>query len=131
MSDKCPTCGQLTRPSGDGRASEWRIRVRLYTIARQYSPVADSDPELALDAPGSLVVRGLPGVAMTLMNMAESHHGAPCEGLDASTLGNKIRGLRPTLSRRGGNAVWRVPYHVNGAHWLARVDIQREESGDA
>lgn len=133
----CPNCGHPIVGSleHDKRAVKWRVRVRLYDmIADDKSPQADSDPELAPDVPGTLVCAGLKGVADVVMQLAMTfHHTTQLPGLDAKTLDAKTPGLRPTLSRRGGNAVWRLPYDTQRtfdparreAAWMARVDLER------
>lgn len=112
----------------DGRAAAWRVRVRLYDLAKsQDDPEADSDTDTAADYPGDMVLRGLPAVADYLAELAQAFHGGPCAGMDAETMAHRLKSLRPTLSRRGGNARWRVPYSppTNG-EWLAVVNIARE-----
>lgn len=151
MTTPCPTCGQpprtATAPPVDGRAIDWRVRVRLYRAARLDTPEADSDPDLPAAANGATICYGLPGVADHLRALADGFHGQPCAGLDQETLRHRLNSLRPTLSRRGGNAVWRVPYTVQPPvrdqnrlapehvilrelepqAWLARVDVERVE----
>jgi hypothetical protein len=119
----------------DARAAQWRCRFRLYDARNMDEPAADSDPELRPDQAGTVIVRGLSGVAAELMQLAATFHNtADLFGLDPHELARRLKALRPTLSRRKGNAVWRVPYdtaetysaqagHVPG--WLARVDIGR------
>lgn len=116
-----------TEESQDGREAYWRTRVRLFKPGSKGEPEADSDPDLGADMPGSQVIAGLPGVAAYLLELATGFHGGPCVGLDMEKLKHRLKGLRPTLSRRGGNGVWRVPYHPGGAlgEWLARVDVER------
>lgn len=119
----------------DGRASRWRVRVRLYRAERLDDAIADSDPDLSADTLPATTQHGLPGVAAYLTALASAFHGQPCAGLDRATLQHKLKSLRPTLSRRGGDAVWRVPYSVmehpvgaeveQSAAWLARVDVAR------
>lgn len=129
--ENCWQCGAPPRGSleHDGRAARWRCRIRLYDDARPGEPAADSDPELPADAAGTVFCAGLKGVADTVLQLAEVFHGtAELPGLDPDTLDRKIPGLRPTLSRRGGNACWRLKYTTpRGAHWLARVDLERVE----
>lgn len=119
----------------DGRASRWRVRVRLYRAERLDDAIADSDPDLPADTLPATTQHGLPGVAAYLTALASAFHGQACAGLDRATLSHKLKSLRPTLSRRGGDAVWRVPYSVmehpvgaeaeQSAAWLARVDVAR------
>lgn len=120
----------------DGRAARWRVRVRLYNDARPSEPEADSDPDLPADAPGATILHGLPAVAEHLAVLAATFHRQACAGLDDATLRHRLKSLRPTLSRRGGDAVWRVPYKIFQAGdafrgdsreqaWLARVDVER------
>lgn len=129
----------------DGRTQGWRVRVRLYLKTRMDEPEADSDPDLPAELPGATMIYGLTNVADHLRILAADFHGAPCAGLDSNTLAHRLKSLRPTISRRGGDAVWRVPYVVevgrgraelaaNGLpasigvqDWLARVDIVRVE----
>ena len=125
----CPNCATpITLKSEiDGRMTCWRIRVRLYDNATPQEPQADSDAERPADSEGATVVTGLPGVAYELATLAMGYHGGECGGLDQETLQHRLKSLRPTLSRRGGNAVWRVPYKTpSGDEWLARVDVRRE-----
>lgn len=122
----------------DGRTAKWRCRFRFYRADEMSEPQADTDAELPADAPGSMVVAGLPNVAHEVLMLAQHLHGGMAlRGLSREELDRRLRGLRPTLSRRGGNAVWRVPYDTLETFderalkqgWLCRVDIQREESG--
>jgi hypothetical protein len=112
--------------SMDRREVQWRVRVRLYLAARHDEPQADSDPDLPPDKPGATLIAGLPGVAEYLATLATGfHEGATVSGLDEATLRHRLKSLRPTLSRRGGDAVWRVKYKAGGTDWLARVDVER------
>jgi hypothetical protein len=110
----------------DSRAAMWRVRVRLYRKENPAEPEADSDDDLSPDAPGSTVIAGLPAVADHLMALAGGFHKCACGGLDEQTLRHRLKSLRPTLSRRGGNARWRVPYMTADGDWIAVVNIQRE-----
>lgn len=141
MSITCPQCGyQFTQieASMDGRAVKWRIRVRLYDMRRD-PPELEADTEGDngdQDAAGTMICLGLPGVAETLRDLAAGFHSSPVMGLDMEALRHRLKALRPTLSRRKGNAVWRVPYEVaatfNGDPvkypWMARVDIEKVET---
>lgn len=125
---------QLTpRALEDKRTRPFRARIRLYCNGAD-EPDADTDMELPADKPGTLVLRGLPAVAAELAALCAHFHGQACAGLDAATLRWRLNGLRPTLSRRGGNGVWRVPYDVaigkETQPWLARVDLVREQETD-
>lgn len=129
MTDLCPHCGQPMPPTtdyapDDKRAADWRLRIRLYAQGTD-EPVVDTDPDLSPDQPGTWTCRGLPAMGALLHDTAEAFHGTPTSGLDTVTLTRRIRGLRPTLSRRGGNAVFRVPYSTPGHDWQARVDLER------
>ena len=123
----CPKCGERFNPDTDQRAALWRVRVRLYADSGPDEPEADSDPDFAPDMAGETVLRGLPAVAEHVRFLAqEFHSSSETAGLEIEVLLHRLKGLRPTLSRRGGNGVWRVPYQVDGAgEWLARVDVQR------
>lgn len=112
----------------DGRTNRWRVRVRLYDSAHPDDAAADTDPDLKPDEGGTEIIPGLPNVAGYVAEIAAGFHQITCVGLDGPTMRHKLKGLRPTLSRRGGNAVWRLPYVVNAREWLARVDIERVES---
>jgi hypothetical protein len=117
----------------DGRTARWRCRFRLYDQRDELQ--ADSDPELSPEAAGTQIIAGLPGVAVELGSLAAAFHGTTqLRGLSTPELERRLRGLRPTLSRRKGNAVWRVPYDTpqtwreaenHTPAWLARVDIER------
>lgn len=111
-------------PSGkDSRTTPRRIRVRLFKVGAD-EPAADTDAGLPASDPGTWLVNGLPAMAQALAMCAASYHeGAMIAGLDKAELERRIKGLRPTLSRRGGDAVWRVPYTVDDAPWQARVDV--------
>lgn len=128
----------------DGRATKWRCRVRLYNMNRPDEAEADSDPDLPADAMGETVLGGLPAVADWLATLARGFHAdTQTAGLDGATLRHRLKSLRPTISRRKGNAVWRVPYQMGekleyvsggrfGSHtemkdWMARVDVIRVE----
>lgn len=124
-------------PAGelDGRTAQWRCRFRIYNPAHD-DPIADSDDELSPDKPGAMVVSGLPNVALEVRELARAFHvGKAIMGLSGEELERRLKGLRPTLSRKGGVAVWRVPYEtVEGQgttsarkSWLMRVDIIREQ----
>jgi hypothetical protein len=118
----------------DGRTAMWRCRFRIYDSRKLDEPVADTDPELGPGDAGTMVIAGLPNVASTLAQIAAQFHGREqLSGLSADELTRRLRGLRPTLSRRKGQAVWRVPYDTLNSYargtvtrgWLMRVDIQR------
>lgn len=119
----------------DGRAAKWRCRFRLYDQRTPAEPMADSDPELTADQPGTQIIAGLPDVAIELGALASAFHGTPMlRGLSQQELERRLKGLRPTISRRKGNATWRVPYDTeeswsvgkdHRAGWLARVDLER------
>lgn len=115
----------------DARAAQWRVRVRLYDKGNPDEPEADTDPDASPDAPGSIVIAGLPEVAVYLGSVAVEFHGQQCPGLDHATLLHRLKSLRPTLSRRGGNAVWRVPYSTLERAWIARVDVERVKAARA
>lgn len=142
----------------DGRATKWRCRARLYNMNRPDEAEADSDPDRPADAMGETVLGGLPAVADWLATLARNFHagatstlarnfhaGADVTGLDGATLRHRLKALRPTISRRKGNAVWRVPYQVHAPRpeydgdrrgpaqvhtqdWMARVDVIRVET---
>ena len=117
---------RVASPSdADARTAEWRARFRLYGTANADEPAADSDLELEADQPGSEVYRGLPAVADELRQMAAVHHKGVCIGLEPDTLRHRLKSLRPTLSRRKGNATWRVPYTAPDGEYWARVDLVR------
>lgn len=122
-----PVSAQLER---DKRASYWRVRLRLFDETSG-ALEADSDVELPTEAPGSTVVRGLPGVAEWAGELVHGFHGARNEvagWLDNSTAQKRLKSLRPTLSRNNGKATWRVDYPVNSGRWLALIDIARESA---
>lgn len=112
----------------DGRTNKWRVRVRLFDSVHPNDAAADTDPDLGPSESGVEIIAGLPNVAGFVAEIATSYHQTTCVGLDGPTMRHKLKGLRPTLSRRGGNAVWRLPYRAAEQEWLARVDIERVES---
>lgn len=126
MSLHCPSCGFEIAAPRDRRAHLWRTRVRLYGMDAADEPIADSDPELSPDLPGATVINGLQSLPADLAEMVTAYHGEPCEGMDTATLRHRLKSLYPTLSRRGGNAVWRLAYEAAGKKYMARVDIRRE-----
>lgn len=124
----------------DARSAKWRCRFRIYRKDDLNDPVADSDDEMPSDRPGSMVISGMPNVATELAVLAAIFHGkASVLGLSRQELERRLNALRPTLSRRKGNAVWRVPYYTSEKFndqtrergWLMRVDIIREAIGDS
>lgn len=125
----------LNRADFDGRAAKWRCRFRFYDNRQPDEPYADSDAELPPDREGTEVLAGLPAVATRVADYARAIHGPQqFAGLDSGTLTHRLKSLRPTLSRRGGNATWRIPYDTLETFneqtlrrgWLCRVDITRE-----
>lgn len=121
----------------DSRTARWRCRFRIYDARQMDEPVADSDDELPPGAPGSMVIAGLPNVGTEAIALAQAFHkSGQLSGLNSQMLDKSLKGLRPTISRRGGNAVWRLPYdtidtyneHSLKRGWLMRVDIIREET---
>lgn len=124
-----------TRGETDGRTARWRCRFRIYSDDDPDEPTADSDSELPPDRRGETVIAGLPNVAAEVVALATVFHtAAVIAGLSREELERRLKGLRPTLSRRGGNATWRVPYSTLETYnersrergWLMRVDIVRE-----
>jgi hypothetical protein len=109
----------------DARTAKWRTRIRLYDAREPDEVMADTDPDLPPGNDGAMVRSGLPAVAEWLAEVATDFHGETLGGLDMPTLRHKLKALRPTLSRRGGNAVWRVRYTSSRGEWLARVDVVR------
>jgi hypothetical protein len=109
----------------DARTAKWRVRVRLYDMRQPDEPEADSDPDLPPGHDGAKICHGLPGVAEWLLELVADYHGEQCGGMDLMTLRHRLKSLRPTLSRRGGNAVWRVPYVCSRGEWSARCDVVR------
>jgi hypothetical protein len=111
----------------DPRNGLWRTRLRLYDMRTPDEPLWDSDPMLDPRAPGTEIIAGLPEVAVAVGAAAVAFHGGQCIGLDHATLLHRIKSLRPTLSRRGGNARWRIPYQApDGSEWMAVANVERE-----
>ncbi len=128
----CPECGATLPPeylpTRDMRAVHWRARVRLYPEGSS-EPAADTDAEAEPGAPGAKLYLGLPAIAEDLAALAAWFHQADTPGLGHTILLHRLKSIRPTLARNAGRGVWRVPYIVTGAGaWIARVDIQREET---
>lgn len=116
---------QRTRLVNDGRAVPWRVRIQLFDDTGELQ--ADSDHDSPLEAAGETEIYGLPAVAEWLVAVTTEFHGGLVGGLGRHTLKQKLRSLRPMLSRGDGWAVWRVPYTVMELPWLARVDVRRVE----
>jgi hypothetical protein len=121
---------------GDGRKSQWRARVRFYSAADGYAePIADTDPDADAGAPGTTILAGLPALVDWVSQLGVQVHGQPPNGLATATLDHRLKAFRPTLSRRGGSGVWRIPYstmekigaHDVEKHWKARCDVERVE----
>jgi hypothetical protein len=109
----------------DARTVNWCVRIRLYDMRQPNEVQADTDPDLPPGHDGTMIRHGLPGVAEWLIEVATEYHGEQCGGLDMMRLRHRLKGLRPTLSRRGGNGVWRVPYVCSRGEWSARCDVVR------
>ena len=134
---RCWNCGQpqMSDLELDKRARSWLVRIRLYNMAANpKEPDADTDPVLGPEQRGTLVCKGIRGIVDAVVQLATLHHGELLHGLDIEALDAKIPGLRPTLSRRGGTAVWRLPYDTaetldptgqRKPSWLARIDLER------
>jgi hypothetical protein len=131
---------QRADPAKDGRAATWLCRFRIYSDLDNFAePIADSDDDLEPGAPGTTLVKGLRAVADYGVQLAVAFHNVGMlSGLDDDTLDMKVNGLRPTLSRRGGNAVWRLQYNTPNSMkpgdprhkcYLLRIDIERAETG--
>lgn len=124
------TALQSLDASTDGRAVPWRVRLRLFPPDRM-DPDADTDPEVAPDAPGSDVVYGLHGVSLWAAGIIAAYHRSQGHAVQdelTQEFLRRIPSVRPTLSRNDGVAMWRVNYMVNGQAWLARVDLKREQA---
>lgn len=126
----------FSSPAGlhDGRSANWRCRFRYYDQRQPDEPKGDSDEGMPADFPGEMIVTGLPNVARMVLDLARQVHGTSAlVGLTMPDLDRRLKGLRPTLSRRGGDAVWRIPYDTFETFnersvkrgWLVRVDISR------
>jgi hypothetical protein len=116
--------------TGDGRAVRWRVRLRLFDSHDELQ--ADTCPESATDYPGDDVIAGLPAVVDWAESICrEFHHAA---GFTVSWITHaekkkRLRSIRPTLSRSGGVAIWRIHYTVDGdGQWLALINVAREET---
>jgi hypothetical protein len=119
----------------DGRAREWRVRLRLYNYLGSDEPEADSDDTLLADQPGATIIRGLSNVVAWVIELATNYHGVACAGLEEGTLRKKIPTLRTQMSNRGDRTgVIRATYEVivNGEarHMLARIDVCRADRVD-
>ncbi len=117
----------LGRPPGtDRRIRDWAIRIRLYSDNIDVDAVADTQPDDPPDAGGDWVVHGLGAACAALQNVVYGYHaGTPPAGLDNERLQRAIKGLRPTISRRGGNATLRLEYAAGGTVWTVRMDVDR------
>lgn len=131
----CPHCGGDLR---DARERVYRVRLRLYDTrsASADDPIADSAEGLPADQPGIDRISGLPAIMAEAMTMAHQFHDRPLRGWDHETVGRKIRGVRPTLSRTGGRGTIRVEYDTPESftdgrtppRFVARIDLVRDDS---
>lgn len=115
----------------DGRALQWRVRLRLYDAADGYvNVIADSDDGVPHDQMGATVIHGLPAVASWIAELSAAHHKAPCAGLDSASLRRKLASLRTQLSyRKDGTGTLRAEYQVMSGerlrYMVARCDVER------
>lgn len=106
----------------DGRAIDWRVRVRLYGEKDGFEEAfADTDPGADPGAPGETVVSGLPAVASFAVDVAVEHHDQACSGLDGAAMGRKLRSLRTQLAYRA-NGTGRIlaDYAINDRGTMLR-----------
>lgn len=122
----------------DGRARDWRVRMFIFDYARGLDePVANTDPELGLGLPGTLVLRGLPAVMKYIAKTTSDFHGAACVGLDQNTLKRKLNTLRTMMAyRQDGTATLRIDYQVHNSSGIRYMFIRRDivqvgKGGDA
>lgn len=119
----------------DGRTTAWRVRLQIF--GPDGSLEADSDADNGdIQAPGETIIHGVKPVADWAAAAALAFHAERGEtvtsGLDQSLLYHKINSLRPTLSRNGGKATWRIPYVVGeNEKWLVYIPIARQETAMA
>lgn len=106
----------------DHRENAWATRV---VLLEGKEPLADTHPDLPPDAFGDWQASGLKGVAALVRDLAVQFHGEPPTGFDAETIKKRIASVRVTLSRRGGNAVWKIPYAVGDREYVAHALIER------
>lgn len=121
----CPHCGRPIPPIAsraekpqDGRSQEWLCSVALFQ-AKGRKPVLETEAE---------PFHGLPAIATGLAQLIAAFHESPMPipGASADELHHLLRGLRVTISRRGGNdAVWRVRYIMGSERWRAEVTMRR------
>lgn len=116
---------QSVKNASDKRAAAYRVRLTLFA---QGGLVADSDPELVVNAPGTEIIYGLQGVAQWARDIILGFHpDEPIGGLEDDTLIKSIKSLRPSLSRNGGAHNWRLPYTVDGHEgYLANILVVTE-----
>lgn len=138
----CPHCGGDLDGATDGRATVWRYRLRLYDMWQQPDtpmPGADSAPDREQDQDGEDVMIGLPALMTLVAAQSVAYHDAQLIGMGHHDLERKIRGIRPTLSRRGGRATIRIEYDTlasfseatdHSPRYLARVDIVKTGQGN-
>lgn len=117
----------------DGRASGWRVRVRLFEEGKA-DPVADTDPDLPAQLPGTTIKLGLPSVADFASFVAINYHGVACIGLESEGMRRKIASLRTQLSNKKQDSGWfNVDYELVEVHssvvratqMVMRCDVQR------
>lgn len=119
---------QSVQNASDKRATAYRVRLTLF---HDNELVADSDPELAMNAPGTEVIYGLQAVGVWAREIAYSfHYGdgpGPITGLDDEDIAKSIKSLRPSLSRNNGVHNWRMKYDIDDqSEWMANILVVTE-----
>lgn len=129
----CANCGWDLEGANDGRAALWRFRFGIYDMWHDDThPIADSAGDLEQDQDGIDFAAGLPALMLQISAAAVAFHDSQLPGMGHQDLERKIRGIRPTLSRKGGRGVVRIEYDTKATfseasdhspRYLARVDI--------
>lgn len=124
----------------DGRAVDWRARIRIYDEAKMDQPEGDTDPDLPADAPGAMVLHGLPSVLGVVMDVVSRHHGSAALGINRASLQRKIASLRTQISNaRRDSGKFTVDYQVvehkfgraMDRNMTLRCDVVRVQHGAA
>lgn len=111
-----------------GRIMPYLVRVQLIA-PNDEGVIADSDPELPIDDPGTETVLGLAAVADLAGYMATEFHRTLGESVSwpsGAEIERRIKTVRVILSRGHGRARWRIKYGVNGQEFTAFILVVRK-----
>lgn len=112
-----------TYVSNDLRIRQWRIRLFIFNFKDEN--LADTDPTLEPNKPGSALISGLNNVIAYCAHTCAAFH--KCEYASIShCFTSRYPTLRVMLSNGSGSATWRVPYFIGDERFTARIEIRKE-----